>query len=244
MRRAARQILDRPPIAVAGDEVHPREHRVAGERLVHEARRFDEVRPFVRRKQAHAGDQVAHRKIGCGLARDLHLDHGLRARPLGGEPLRKLVQRHRSRRVAVAQPLEQLNRECARPSGTGSGGRPATRRPRRRSQGRSANRRSGRPARAPSSTRRCARRAGGRSRSSRSAAPWAAPTARRARADAPSGTRRRSAAGDRGRSGYRYARRTPMRCRRCAGGRQEDRHPGRGKRAKNRFGSSVRMSRS
>ncbi len=122
VRRAPREVLHRAAIAVARNEVHRREHRIAGQRLVDEARRLDEIRPFVRGHEPHAGDQVAHRQVGRRLPGDFELDHRFRARAFRRKSLRQVRQRDPRGRIAVPQALEQLHGERARPAGRGSRG--------------------------------------------------------------------------------------------------------------------------
>src|SRR5580700_4854413 len=109
--RSARKILNRMAILVARFKVHPAKIASLAQNLVHQANALKEGLPIKRRRQPHAGDDVAHRHAHRGLFLMLRPHHFVCGRALRGKSLVEPQQNWPNSWVEVPQSLDELHRK-------------------------------------------------------------------------------------------------------------------------------------
>ena len=112
--RAARQIFDRAAVERARWEIHGFEAAVGRKDCVDEAQLLEQLLPVDVGNQAQTGNDVANGNIrGALLA--MHIAHRyLRRRVLNRQTLVEPCQRGGDDRILIAQPMNELDRECPR----------------------------------------------------------------------------------------------------------------------------------
>ena len=113
-RRAAREVLDRLAIAIAGDEIHGAELALRAEDAIDEAHALEELPPVVVRHHAEAGDDVPHRHVGRAVALMLGSHEVVRGGAGAREPRPEPGQGGRGGGVLIAEALGQLHGEGRR----------------------------------------------------------------------------------------------------------------------------------
>ncbi len=108
------EVLDRVPITVAGGEIHFGDPRPAAQRLFDEADGFEEVGPVDRGNVAHARDHVAHGHVRRDLFLVLEPHDLVGSQALLLDPFRQPGEGRGPLRVALPQPLEQVDRKGRR----------------------------------------------------------------------------------------------------------------------------------
>ena len=111
---AARELLDREAVAIAGRKVHLREVTLGAQRVVDETDALEQLGPVDRGDQAQARDRVADRHVQRALSLVLAAHDLFRSRLLRRESFLQPLKRRSDSWILIAQPLHELNRERAR----------------------------------------------------------------------------------------------------------------------------------
>ena len=107
--RAAGEIFNGMAVFVASGKVHRREVAAVAENFIHQADALNKFLPVKCRRQAHAGDQVAHRYAHRGLVLMHGADNFIRSGSLGGQALVEPYQHRGHLGIQIAQALYELH---------------------------------------------------------------------------------------------------------------------------------------
>lgn len=109
--RASRQLLDGRPVEVPRGEIHVGEGAVRAQPRIDEADALEHLRPINVGDEPHAGDDVAHRDVGCALSLLGMLHDRLDRHALKREAFFQPSERRRRCRILVPQFLGQMRGE-------------------------------------------------------------------------------------------------------------------------------------
>ena len=109
--RTARQMFDGAAIEIARGKIHAGEAICLAQLCIDQADAFEQVCPVYVGNQPHAGDDIAHRDIGCALALLGVLHHCLDGGALPGKTGFEPAMGRGGARIMVAQSLGQLRRK-------------------------------------------------------------------------------------------------------------------------------------
>ncbi len=111
---SACELFDGMAVPVARREVHFRHAGAVAQGLVNPAHAFEEVGPVRGREEAHARDDVAHRRVVGDLLLVLDVNEVLGRHPFARDPLIEPLERGRDEGILLAQPLGECDREGLR----------------------------------------------------------------------------------------------------------------------------------